>query len=309
MASPAPPPSPSQLLRLPRELRDEVYNSLLQFPFPLPIKTSHFHRIPPTLWKDPTLHAEALESFYKLNTFVMNLEASEEGNLADCWGPWPQSKQHIRHLIVSCDSRYSSITDFEEYERTKWFSHDRRRWAQFLEVPHLESLTINMQKAHDTSLFTLDFAPILYRLRDLRPNIILKFKISFDSILQASWNDPWWQQFNPQPINTYVSGPAQDVPERYEPMGFIDVSDLIEPPSEGDQKYVKETLGHRTMPTTRYVTSGLLSETPANRRALGRFYVVKESELLRVLMAEQYEVWKACKKGRAEKAEAGGDAR
>ncbi|KAF2690558.1 hypothetical protein K458DRAFT_427268 [Lentithecium fluviatile CBS 122367] len=153
-----------------------------------------------------------------------------------------------------------------------------------------------MQKAHQPFFFTLDFCPILHRLRTLHPNLVLTFNISFDTILEPIWNDTRWEDMNQFML---TSPPNSDA---YLEMGFVDVSDLIALPTDEDRAYVAEHLADRRMPATPPLEEGLLSETPANRRVLGRHYVVKELALFRVLMREHYGIYVKCEKERKERA-------
>jgi hypothetical protein len=257
------------------------------------------------LRKDSTLREEALEAFYKINTFKLNLPSDPQSNFSDAWGSNPHSKMHIRHLIVSCNECCSSFSDFHGYEQKLWAYYPRQRWAQFLEMPHLQSLTINMQKACEGNIFTLDFSPVIYHLRTLRPSLTLTFNISFDAITEYLWKDPREEYANfhlaVSSMYNYDIYDNSD-PAHYEFMGFIDVSDLIMPPTEEDKSYVAEYLADRRMPPAISIEQGLLSETPANRRVLGKHYVVKEPALLRVLMQEHYEVYLKYDKERKEQA-------
>ncbi|KAF1950797.1 hypothetical protein CC80DRAFT_496521 [Byssothecium circinans] len=280
---------PDLLLRLPRELRDEIYKEVLEQSGQIPLKGSYYNGLPPLFWKDPNLHVEALEIFYTVNRFFMSLEGNANTPLTDQWGPYPEAKANIRHLTVTCAESFfpKSATEFEE---TLWCSRERRRWEQLLELPHLTTLTIQMQKTHDTSLFTLDFGPILYQLRATHPDIKITFTVSFDTKLQIAWEDPRWTSPGRYHINTSPAIP-------YERMGYVDVSDLIAPPSDEDFKYVKDFLPKKSMPAAPQATLGLLSETVANRRVLGKAYVVKEPALLRVLMEGHHQIYLNYEKG------------
>ncbi|KAF2645596.1 hypothetical protein P280DRAFT_465399 [Massarina eburnea CBS 473.64] len=299
---PASPVRAELLLKLPRELRDGIYDHVLKQSGEVPLKASYLDGIPPLFWKDATLLAEALQNFYAVNTFVLSLETDAFKGLAKPWGPYPEAKTHIRHLVITCGERYS-IKSAAEYEETAWCSHDRRRWSQLLELPNLRSLTVNLQKMHETSLFTMDFGPILYALRESRPGINITFNISFDEKLQSVFDDPWWSQFNhsPQPVNQQFAA-FNAPPDRYKEMGFIDISELVAAPSEEDYRYVAEFLPRKKMPAVPRAAEGLMSETAANRRVLGKYYVVKEPGLLRVLMEDQYRVYLKCEKEREARA-------
>ena len=137
-----------------------------------------------------------------------------------------------------------------------------------------------MQKSHDSFLVWEDFAPILFTLRARFPALQTRVEMSFDDILRAAWEAAWF-------------GDDEDGP--YEAMGFIDVTHMFQPPSQEDREYVAEYLeeGEKTkMPTSPRITDGLLDCTAADRRFLGEHYVVKEPQLLRILMQENYEVYR-----------------
>jgi len=298
------------LLRLPRELRDPIYHYALETSSPIPMRGSHFQGTSSIFQKNPTLYSEALEAFYKINTFTLTLPLNPL-HLSGAWGPYPQAKTHIRHLIVTADECFPTRCSYEDYEQKYQGARYRRRWAQFLDVPHLQSLTVNLQKAHEDNLCTLDFGPILYHLRTLRPNLMLTFNISFDTLLDDYWNDPVWNlnsrdrgpfqaygsMFAPSPIlgaTNALGGVVLDLPlpgDAYEPMGFFDISGMIEPPTDEDESYVVQYLPSRKMPPARSLKQGLLDETPANRRMLGKHYVAREPALLRLQMQQHYEVY------------------
>jgi len=305
--------SPSLLLRLPRELRDQIYKQVLTVEQPLPIRDAYAHQIFSIFWKQPTLLAEALEIFYKVNTFVLDLEVDEQASPSETWGPYPHVKQHIRSLVVHCKERTHTSperapiigvyhTEIEKQYRT---SHDRRRWEQLLEIPALQKLNINMQKTSTHMLSADDFGPIVYELRARNPAFQVDFLISLDDMLKDLWNAPWWQQFNHAPILTRVTGPADDVADSYQPMGYTDVSYLMEPPSEADLQHVAEYFPEegavsRPRLVQQFAPMGLLDEEPHHRRQLAGSYIVREPELFRCLMNDRYETYKKIRQQRPE---------
>jgi hypothetical protein len=291
---------PDLLLTLPRELRDEIYKYTLIFSTPIPIKAPHFSGISPGFWKHNTLDVEAVEAFYSINTFTLDLEADPSHALSEHWGPHPHMKEHICHLSVMCGERFSTKTA-SEYEQTNWSTRDRRRWTQLLELPRLKTLTINMQKLHESTLFTMDFGPILYKLRGTRPGIKTTFNISFDTKLQSVWDDPMWQQLNPNPRPVAVSSSSRfldPTPNRYQKMGYIDASDIVAPPSDEDKEYVEEYLPQKKLPPVPGAGLGLMSESVANRKVLAKHYLTREPALLRVLMEEHYHIYLKMEKER-----------
>jgi hypothetical protein len=285
---------PDLFLRLPRELRDPIYYHVLKSSNPIPLKDSCSNGIPSFFRKNSTLYAEALEASYRVNTFTLTLHpASDPDLLSNAWGPYPHAKALIRHLIVTADECFPPGCSYEEYEEQHQGGHDRRRWAQFLEVPHLESLTINMQKSHEDNLCTLDFGPIIYHLRRLHPNLELTFCVSFDTLLRDLWNDPIWA------TSAYV---VPDFPQDYKPMGYKNMSSLIALPTDDDESYVAQYLPDRRLRPPPSLKQGLLDETPEGRRSLATFYVVKEASLLRLQMQQHYEVYVKYKKEKSQRA-------
>ena len=308
---------PDLLLRLPRELRDPIYEWALEAASSFPLKDAHVDGIHPVFTKNRTLYYEALEAFYKVNTFVLDL-SSEPFLLTDSKSSYPEAKMHIRRLVVTGDECVPPGCSHDEYEQQYRSTYYRRRWAQLLDVPNLQTLEINLQKAHEDNLQIFDFGPILYHLRALRPDLELKFNISFDYTLETMWNDPMWNQAiqDRGPFDAYGSlyanspflgadrfgdAPLEPWEDRYQPMGFVDVSDLVEVPSDHDKGYVHRYLPTEEMPPARSLKQGLLSETPANRRMLARHYAVREPSLLRLQMQKHYEVYKKYEKGGGER--------
>jgi hypothetical protein len=169
----------------------------------------------------------------------------------------------------------------------------RVQWLSLLDLPRLESLTIEMQKTLFSGFVWADFTPILFHLRHTLPKLNLTFKLSFDALLKAKWevlslldpvNGGWTLQTDP-----------------YLPMGYADATELIEAPSEQDRAYVREHIEEGSTDVgTRDACRGLLDETPESRRALAVHYVVKEPELLRCLMEEHWGIWKRERSGGGE---------
>lgn len=282
--------NPALFLRLPRELRDEIYFEVLRDGPAVSLIQSQVRYIPSVFQQEDILLNEALEIYYRVQTLKLDLEVSTPDGCVDDLLHDPDIKQKVRRLVVQCDERDSYHSNAKEYEEHSRKSRDRRRWEQLLDMPHLEDLTINMQKHHDcAALFTLDFAPILQALRKRTPGIKIVFNISFDSMLQDEWDEPWWHQWSLQ--NTDIE-PDSDC---YEKMGFTDVSDLFAPSSDEDFAHIEEHLSEewlsKSMPYCPSIKHGLLSETPANRRALATHYVAKEPALMRSLMEAHYWVY------------------
>ncbi|KAF1965262.1 hypothetical protein BU23DRAFT_32809 [Bimuria novae-zelandiae CBS 107.79] len=154
-----------------------------------------------------------------------------------------------------------------------------------------------MDKHRNDSLCTLDFSPILYVLRARNPSLSITFNLSFDTILWYHWDHGEWLEF---------AGRAVPWPtDEHQPMGYVDISDLMAPPSEDDVAYVTEHLEEywteKKMPQNRNIRDGLLDESPSNWRVLAKNYAVKEPLLLRCRMKEQFEVYRRYRMGVGEK--------
>lgn len=276
-------------LTLPRELRDEIYADALKVTPPVELTLpASLHWIPPVLQREPTLLAESLEAFYKVNTFVVNLKDDLSNVFAGSPTVHAQPSAHIRQLIIICDESSCTEDTMPKYEETNRTHPDRLRWEKLYEIPHLQQLTLRMEKSRDLTLQTGDFGPILYDLRAQRPGFKITFELSYDYILKKHWDDPIWTQFNGDPQS------------EYHPMGYVDMSDLMEPPTDEDLRHVQEYLkiywDDKFMPMNRSIERGLLDETPEHRRILAAMYAVKEPALLRCLMAEHYKVYKSYRK-------------
>jgi hypothetical protein len=116
------------------------------------------------------------------------------------------------------------------------------------------------------------------------PHLRIRFLVSFDEMLKAKWDvlsmlDP-------------VNGGWMMQPDPYLPMGFVDVSELMERPSGADREYVEQHVEEGSTDVGgRDVYRGLLDEGPESRRVLAVHYVVKEPALLRCLVEEHYAVY------------------
>lgn len=277
------------LFQLPREIRDEIYVYALDMPPYVELAVPALQYIPPILQQHPAILTESLETFYQINAFIVrDPDASLSYIFPDSTREHIDPKDHIHRLIINCsESLWFSKTvetpeDFEAVHRTH---PDRLRWETLYELPRLQELTINMDKQRDMSLFTHDFGPIVYDLRETKPGFKFKFNLSFDPVLRACWDDPIWQTGND----------AEH--EDYQPMGHVDMTDLMELPTEEDWSYVDEYLNSywrsRSMPQNRSIEQGLLDQFPPQRRSLAKYYAVKEPSLLRCLMAEHYKIFKS----------------
>ncbi|KAF2467605.1 uncharacterized protein BDR25DRAFT_305393 [Lindgomyces ingoldianus] len=280
----------AQLLRLPRELRDIIYRYAFFSSSPIYFSRPVHPLFVSSPYTHPTIGEEALEAFYSCNTFVVGSPRSN-----DQWGKYLSYNPLIRHLVIHVEEELnepaiSTISDVQEYESRRLSGADpvRRNWEKLLEFPKLATLTINLEKIRDNSFSFRTFAPIIYTLRAQHPKLVLKFCVSFDTILQSAWDDPYWSH-----PNWAVNGINE---ESFNEAGPIDVTELIAPPSEDDKKYVEEFLPNRRMPMGRSVKRGLLDCNVSEKKALAKHYVVKEPALLRVLMEEHYKIYQEYQK-------------
>jgi hypothetical protein len=276
---------------LPRELRDHIFFYIVSDDSNSPLRiTNSIIQLP---WNDPSIAEEWLEAIYTHRpcTIVFpdpNNPASAPSKYI--WGSYPEYKHFIRHLIV--DAPEASLYSDEDLVGIEWecarrFAEVRQDWLSLFALTKLESLTICLQKNKLHSFSWANFSPIVYELRERKPNLRVKMYITFDAVLERAW-DTW------QPVQT-IGNPWNNgvvIMEQYLPMGYADVSELIHPPTAEDHVYVEWHLSGVREVGYRDLVRGLLDETPASRRQLAQHYLVKEPALLRVLMEEHYEVYK-----------------
>lgn len=288
-----------RFLRLPRELRNQVYADVYRNSPPVPMESIETSPASTALLTaesntDVDLTAELLEAFYTHSTFSVTFSDLHDIKTAAarpvCWGPYPQYLRHIRELIV-CAQETTVGNNFviEEFEKKRLYLEPKGRaeWERLFHLPRLERLTVKLQKREHLFFCCADFSPVLVHLRESLPKLQVAFSISFDTLLERYWYDPIWEN-NTQP------GFVQEKP--YAPMGFVDMTELIGPPTEEDYAYVQEYLPREREIFGRDILRGLLDETPAQRRALALHYVAKEPALLRVRMMAHYEVYKTIRR-------------
>jgi hypothetical protein len=272
------------IMRLPRELRDMVWAYTVQQEEPVNITKS----IAQFNVANTTILAELREAAYTHNTLVVtfsNPAHIQDDTTPAIWGAHPEYKRHIQTLIVEVTEPPTYPTDLlareGEYPRSE--SSLRKQWNELLYLPRLESLTINMQKLSATRFGWPVFTPILLQLRSSLPKLHITFNISFDDLLKPRWDDEAWDLAGSTvPLNA----------DEYDPMGFVDITELFDSPSEGDKEYVEEHCRERKEVVGRDAMRGLVYEYAQDRRELAMHYVVKEPELLRVMIQEHYEISK-----------------
>jgi hypothetical protein len=271
-----------RFLDLPRELRDLIYPYMVTQDDPIDI--THTNLKSPV--EHPVIAAEWLEAIYAHNicsvTFSIETVLKNRSVQRSIWGAHPEYKRCIRWLTINVDEAFSYehqyILGKLEPKCIIKDSQCRQEWKDLFELPRLESLAINMQKQYPRMFSWAIFSPILYQLREHMPRLQITFNISFDAILDHVWDEMF-----------YIDNAHDD---SYLPMGFVDLSDLIALPTDEDKRYVDEHMRGSRDVGARDIVRGLLDESPENRRLLAQHYVVKEPQLLRVLMAEHYEVYK-----------------
>lgn len=275
----------THFLNLPRELRDQIYRYVVAKDEPTNITGIG----PQPQLAHPIISSELCKAFYETNTvsvtFADYFRIRRNTVPLRTWGTRSQYRIHIRHLIVNASESLPIKADLSpealEYDCAVTTPTVRKQWEELLQLRSLQSLTINMQK-YSTRVFTwVNFAPVLYQLRDENANLKITFNISFDAVLKVNWTGPWESHFHDQNFDD----------DDYEAMGFVDVSELIARPSEEDRAYVEEHVKVRKGSRMDAV-EGLLMETAVNKRLLAPHYIVKDPPLLRVQMEEHYQVYR-----------------
>jgi hypothetical protein len=288
----SPPISKELFLRLPRELRDLIYAEVFSDAAPVSL---HDIRIGPAglalLAADETnlnIKSEILEAIYTHSTLIIPF-SDPRGSEHTCsigGSAHPQHEEHIRKAIILAEESELPCTESLEHLETVCRSTDlgntRAQWKGLLNLTRLEHLTIRLQKKLSAHFSWADFSPIIVQLRRNLPKLKITFTVSFDTMLERDWYDPIWENYT-------EPGNVQELP--YDPMGFVDVTELIQPPTVEDFAYVEEHLAGDKSTYGRDIVRGLLDETAALRRGLAPHYVVKDPELLRVRIMEHYDVY------------------
>ncbi|KAH7395091.1 hypothetical protein DE146DRAFT_633445 [Phaeosphaeria sp. MPI-PUGE-AT-0046c] len=298
-------PSPSNdttidhlLERFPRELRDIVYFYLIHDDLSVPFNLNEERLQSP--FADPALSAELLEAVFThrpCRVTFCDPQLLESGRVTPALrGDNLPHRDCIRNLIVRVREPSRKVSHYgDAFEQLERFcatrsNKIRQEWDEILTLPRLESLTIELQKWGTESFTWFNFSPILYQLREHNPRMQSKLLVSFDEIMEPEWN----LQANMEAgvADAELMRDLSPVPDDpYLPMGYADVSELIEAPTKEDYAYVEEHLHGLTDVKSRDFMSGLMAETPSHRRLLAQHYVAKEPPLLRVLMAEHYKVY------------------
>ncbi|KAJ4990299.1 hypothetical protein SVAN01_04181 [Stagonosporopsis vannaccii] len=279
-------------LRLPRELRDLIYADIFCDLAPIPLEDvqnslAAFPLLAPEEMIRNTTY-EAMEALYSHATIRISVAEPQPGEVTCSLGhsTFPQYEKLIRKLVVHAEeallSGAASLDHLEIDRRGRW-QGTRARWEALLQLPRLEKLTVYLQKEQNDRFCWADFTPVLLQLREHLPKLHMSFSVSFDTLLARYWSDPIWE-------NHTEPGNVDELP--YDPMGFVDVTELVQLPTQEDFEYVHEHLSNHEETRGQDIVRGLLDETAPQRRALAVHYVVKEPALLRVRMLEHYEVYK-----------------
>lgn len=297
-------------LGLPKELRELIYAGVFDDLKPVVLEDAGLSLAGKVLLAlgglplNPDFVAEVFEAFYTYSIFSVQFPeyqdcaryrtCGDSNSLCTCsWLPQTQHYRHIRSLIVySHESDKgvpgNQISTLEALEDVYSERHYRHCFELLLLLPRLEHLTINLEKKINEQLAWPYFTPVLSMLRERSPKFRFRLSVSFDDLLQPYWNDPFWE-------NATEPGNVNELP--FDPMGFVDITELVEAPTEEDIAYVEEHCPGEVRTPGQNIVRGLLDETASHRRALALHYVVKEPALLRVCIKEHYEVYKRMKQG------------
>ena len=288
----SPPISKELFLRLPRELRDLVYAEVFCHAPSISLHNIQIESAGLALLAadetGPHLKDEILEAVYTHSTIIIPF-SDPRGSGYTCsigGSAHPQHEEHIRKAIILAEESELPCTESLEHLETLCRSNDlgntRAQWEGILSLPRLEHLTVRLQKKVSTHPSWADFSPIIVQLRKNLPKLEIAFTVSFDALLERVWYDPIWD-------NNTEPGNVMELP--YEPMGFVDVTELFRPPTAEDFADVEEHHAGDKHTYGRDIVSGLLDVFPAMKRSLALHYVVKDPELLRVRIMDHYDVY------------------
>jgi hypothetical protein len=294
------------LFGLPKELREMIYAEVFKDSTPVPLELGGLSPAGKALLAlggrplDPNFEEDVFKAYYSYSTFSVQFSNHQApyckvtGNNIGCpcsvkWLPGSKICQYIRTLVIhsqesgidsSVGRKAKTMNALEHFHSKR---HFRRCFEQLLSLPRIEQLTINLQKHNNEQFCWAIFTPILSSLRERSPKLQVSLNVSFDALLEAYWTDPIWEN---------ATEPGNVIEHPYDPMGFVDITELIEPPTPEDIAYVQEHCSGQLMTPGQDILRGLLDETASQRRALAVHYVVQEPALLRVRIKEHYKAYR-----------------
>ncbi|KAF3044490.1 hypothetical protein E8E11_003609 [Didymella keratinophila] len=296
-----------RLFGLPKELRELIYAEVFNDSLSVPLEYGGISPAGKALLAlgkrplDPDFEKDVFKAYYTYSTFNVRFPSHRDVSCkvtaysiprCSCsiqWLPEPRFCQYVRTLVIhsqesgidsSVGRNAKTMHAFEDLHSKR---HFRRCFEQLSSLPRIEQLTINLQKHNNEQFCWAIFTPILASLRERSSKLQVSLNVSFDALLEAYWTDPIWEN---------TTEPGNVIEHPYDSMGFVDITELIEPPTAEDIAYVQEHCSGQLMTPGRDILRGLLDETASQRRALAVHYVVKEPSLLRVRIKEHYHAYK-----------------
>ena len=267
------------LVGLPRELRDVIFAHAVTQDEPVKITERKIEFD----FANDMLQDELMESMFTHNTIGItfpNTDRVADGTEStSIWGVHTNYKRYVRKLIVAVTEPPVHPTNSQDsrLSDTGSYNAEQKQWQQLLSFPHLSHLTVNMQKRNPKHFTWTVFTPTLIHLRNMIPTLSLTFNISFDALLKPRWDS-----------EAEDLGGTQAWMHPYGPMGFRDVSELFERPSEEDRAYVRAHFNENSEIESRDAMRGLIYESRGDKRALAACYLVRDPALLRVRAEELY---------------------
>ncbi|KAF2121153.1 hypothetical protein BDV96DRAFT_205091 [Lophiotrema nucula] len=174
------------LLRLPRELRDLIYPDIVKQGDPIRLGYAEPHAITNPFHSNSMVAAEALEAFYKCNSFIISFDDDPKAR--------PVARQHwkyhpffpvIRHLIIEATESVINPeqANLEHFESLYWDSLARKNWTSLLSLDHLQTLEVRLEKRNDRNVSTFDFGPVLRELEHRASPPDIRVLTSLDRML------------------------------------------------------------------------------------------------------------------------------
>lgn len=95
----------------------------------------------------------------------------------------------------------------------------RKEWAELLDLPRLEHLSIILSKTSPTQFHWANLSHILYELHAKLPRLRILFSVNYDIMLKKAWD-----------TDAFDDGVNYQAP--YQTNGDVSVTELVEPPSK-----------------------------------------------------------------------------